>query len=169
MNSWANDHRAPPSSPLQWGALPLAACCPAAEGQRPRTLREHSRPNPHSKGKPAPGTFEQCPRGRAKGSNSVPSSFSGSLSHIRPCSCKSTQQQQHPFYPSNVKGTGLDEVKQLQLTVLKRGPLPPPKSYIPHHSFQGSPVSFQPIAGPIFLDFPSRIALSCQAEPFAML
>lgn len=90
-----------------------------------------------------------------------------SLSHIHPSSWKSTQQQ-HPFYPSNVKETGLDEIKQLQLTVLKRCPLLPPKSCIPHHSFQGSPVSFQPTAGLIFLDFPSRIALSWQAEPFAM-
>lgn len=36
-----------------------------------------------------------------------------SLSYIHPSTCKSIQQQQHPFYPSNVRETGLDEIKQL--------------------------------------------------------
>lgn len=115
-----SDPWAPPSSPLQWGTFAsrsLLSCC---WGQRPRTTQGTEQTKSPLRRKPAPGTFEQCPRGRAKGSNSVPSSFSGSLSHIRPCSCKSTQQQQHPFVQATSRGQAWMKSKQLQLTVLKR-------------------------------------------------
>ena len=105
------DHQAPLLTPLQWGSR---SCCWGAIAKDPQGTQQTKSPLQRETCSWDSYTMsKRKSQGQQLGAFCIFRETLDSLSYIHPSTCKSIQQQQHPFYPSNVRETGLDEIKQL--------------------------------------------------------